>query len=345
MASLRGNAPLVKLHFTIDEEKTPEEPQNSAAFHNPSPSEEDAAEPTASSLLREGAMSLMVSKFLQCGTNCINIGLGEEWSRCQRNEERKLVSVSFEIAGGVNLKIPSPAKKSRRVPSQEALEIVAGKLKLESLRKISQSDISVTSFLSDGQSASDASVSRESTQDERFLRVLKKQQRASEVFGERSARSHSFLMATSVMGGWLVVRWSEKEASVRRRSPHGHRQGWNLCRVVVKSGDDCRQELMAIQLIKTFQEIFLDARLPLWVSPYEVLVTSNRTALIEFIPDTLSVHSIKHRSPSGTSLSRHFFDKFIKGTPECEAAQRNFVESLAAYSLITYLLQVRERAE
>ena len=130
---------------------------------------------------------------------------------------------------------------------------------------------------------------------------------------------------------------------MRRRSPHGHRPGWNLCRVVVKSGDDCRQELMAIQLIKTFQEIFLDARLPLWVSPYEVLVTSNRTALIEFIPDTLSVHSIKHRSPSGTSLSRHFFDKFIKGTPECEAAQRNFVESLAAYSLITYLLQVRER--
>ena len=186
MASLRGNAPLVKLHFTIDEEKTPEEPQSSA-FQTPAPSEEDAAESTASSLLREGAMSLMVSKFLQCGTNCINIGLGEEWSRCQRDEERKLVSVSFEIAGGVNLKIPSPAKKSRRVPSQEALEIVAGKLKLESLRKISQSDISVTSFLSDGHSVSDASVSRESAQDERFLRILKKQQRASEVFGERSA--------------------------------------------------------------------------------------------------------------------------------------------------------------
>jgi len=150
------------------------------------------------------------------------------------------------------------------------------------------------------------------------------------------ARGGTFLVGP--FKGWR--RWAEKEESVRQKSPHGHQPGWSLCRVVVKSGDDCRQELLAIQLIKTFQEIFLESRLPLWVEPYEVLVTSNRTALIEFIPDTLSVHTIKHRSTSGTTLSQHFFDKYIRGTPECAAAQRNFVESLAAYSLITYLLQV-----
>lgn len=36
------------------------------------------------------------------------------------------------------------------------------------------------------------------------------------------------------------------------------------------------QELLALQLIKVFGDIFREAGLPLWVRPYEVLVTSNR---------------------------------------------------------------------
>lgn len=137
------------------------------------------------------------------------------------------------------------------------------------------------------------------------------------------------------------------------------------------------------------------AGLPLWVLPFEVLVTSSGTALIQLIPDATSVHSIKAHSvntsssssatasatgtprsprpaprpvgvpgaralqsaaaaaagaagapvPPGASgcvsLSEHFFAKWERGSPECLAAQRRFVESLAGYSLITYLLQVR----
>jgi hypothetical protein len=43
----------------------------------------------------------------------------------------------------------------------------------------------------------------------------------------------------------------------------------------------------------------------------------------------------------GVSLSEHFFAKWPRGSPECLAAQRRFVESLAGYSLIMHLLQVR----
>jgi hypothetical protein len=43
-----------------------------------------------------------------------------------------------------------------------------------------------------------------------------------------------------------------------------------------------------------------------------VLVTSNRTALIEMVPDTLSLHQLKAKSPVGTSLADHFFAKFVK---------------------------------
>ena len=53
------------------------------------------------------------------------------------------------------------------------------------------------------------------------------------------------------------------------------------------------QELLAAQLIHAFAHIFQESSLPLYVRPYEVLVTSSRTALIEVVPDSLSIHTIK----------------------------------------------------
>lgn len=43
---------------------------------------------------------------------------------------------------------------------------------------------------------------------------------------------------------------------------------------------------------------------------------------------------------AAANLADFFFARWQKGTPECLAAQRRFVESLAGYSLATYLLQV-----
>lgn len=61
------------------------------------------------------------------------------------------------------------------------------------------------------------------------------------------------------------------------------------------------------------------------------------------IPNSLSIHTVKHRSPPGTSFSDHFFAKFIRGSPACVVAQRKFTESLASYSIICYLLQIKDR--
>ena len=65
-------------------------------------------------------------------------------------------------------------------------------------------------------------------------------------------------------------KWPQKVARLRRASPFGHLAGWGLRPVIVKSGDDCRQELMAVQIISKLQAVFVDSGLPLWLRPFEV---------------------------------------------------------------------------
>lgn len=98
-----------------------------------------------------------------------------------------------------------------------------------------------------------------------------------------------------------------------------------------------------MQLISHFYDIFQEAGLPLWLRPYEVLVTSSYTALIETIPDTASLHALKSRFPNITSLRDFFIAKYQENSPSFKLAQRNFVESMAGYSLVCYLLQVKDR--
>ncbi|KAL5754072.1 hypothetical protein ACOSP7_022292 [Xanthoceras sorbifolium] len=146
--------------------------------------------------------------------------------------------------------------------------------------------------------------------------------------------------ASDALSGEL---WEVKKERIQKASVYGKLPGWDLRSVIVKSGDDCRQEHLAVQLISHFYDIFQEAGLPLWLRPYEVLVTSSYTALIETIPDTASLHSIKSRYPNVSSLRDFFVAKYEENSPSFKLAQRNFVESMAGYSLVCYLLQVKDR--
>lgn len=164
--------------------------------------------------------------------------------------------------------------------------------------------------------------------------------------GQDSSDSRSHLTnggtpkASDALSGEL---WEVKKQRIRNASVHGKLPGWDMRSVIVKSGDDCRQEHLAVQLISHFYDIFQEAGLPLWLRPYEVLVTSSYTALIETIPDTASLHSLKSRYPNISSLRQFFVDKYQENSPNFKLAQRNFVESMAGYSLVCYLLQVKDR--
>lgn len=103
---------------------------------------------------------------------------------------------------------------------------------------------------------------------------------------------------------------------------------------------------MAIQLMLRLKKIWKAAGLSLWLRPYNILITSASSAMIEFIPDTISVHALKKKltqHPQADKLnSLSLFYRWFYG-PKFEEAQRNFIRSLAGYSVFCYIFNVKDR--
>jgi hypothetical protein len=255
------------------------------------------------------------------------------------------VKVVFTVQGGINLAIKRTATRHQRMPSHEALSLIAREHKLPVPSPSGQ--------LPTTPEAPSPSNSTEEKEQEP-LNPETPAAAAAVASGAVSTPENSSLSTSTAVKSASEKnkelkpihgeRWPALKARLRAASPHGNRPGWDLRCVIVKSGDDCRQELLAMQVISTFYEIFAEAQLPVWLRPYEVLVTSNRTALIEMVPNAPSIHAIKSKRPPGTSLRDHFVAEFGgEGSPTFKKAQRNFVESMAGYSLLCYLLQIRDR--
>lgn len=133
--------------------------------------------------------------------------------------------------------------------------------------------------------------------------------------------------------------WGAKKERLRKASPFSRYSSWELTAAVVKGGDDVRQELLASQVIQQFSQVFKEANLPLWLKENEVLVVSSTSGFIECIQDAISVDSIKKGFP-GKTLADIFKVAFADRLFE---AKRNFIESCAAYALVTWFLQVKDR--
>lgn len=140
----------------------------------------------------------------------------------------------------------------------------------------------------------------------------------------------------------LKEPWLEKVRRIREGSPYGHLPNWRLLSVIVKCGDDLRQELLAYQVLRQLQSIWQQERVPLWIKPYKIVVMSSDSGMIEPVLNAVSLHQV--RKQSQLSLLDYFLQEHGSfNTEEFLSAQRNFVQSCAGYSLICYLLQVKDR--
>ncbi|GAA6016811.1 hypothetical protein JCM8202_004437 [Rhodotorula sphaerocarpa] len=156
-------------------------------------------------------------------------------------------------------------------------------------------------------------------------------------------------------GAVFAESYASKSARIRAASPFGHLANWSLLSCIVKTGADLRQEQLAVQLISEFGRIWKEENCPAWVYYFRIMVTSENSGLIETINDSVSVHSLKknayaRRAEDGTqvfdsyTLHNYFLETYGPATSaRYRKAQDAFIESLAAYSVICYLLQLKDR--
>eukprot|EP01063_Lacrimia_lanifica_P027081 TRINITY_DN374_c3_g1_i1.p1 TRINITY_DN374_c3_g1~~TRINITY_DN374_c3_g1_i1.p1 ORF type:complete len:762 (+),score=208.12 TRINITY_DN374_c3_g1_i1:68-2287(+) len=140
--------------------------------------------------------------------------------------------------------------------------------------------------------------------------------------------------------------WAKTVAAASASSPYSSMPGWGVLPIIVKGGDDMRQEVLAMQLISAFDRIWKSAGLPLKLYVYTVVVTSHDSGFIELVSDSASIDSLKKALPEegGRSLLDYWQCAYgDKASPAYRAAQRNFVESMAAYSVVSYILQLKDR--
>ena len=90
-------------------------------------------------------------------------------------------------------------------------------------------------------------------------------------------------------------------------------------------------------------QIFNRKSLKLKLRPYEILATGRDCGLIEFVADSLSIDTIRKKMSIRYNRTCDLFDYFRKNfgpvkSKEFIQAQKNFADSLAAYSLVCYVL-------
>jgi len=115
---------------------------------------------------------------------------------------------------------------------------------------------------------------------------------------------------------------------------------------LAKSNDDLRQEVFVMQMIHYCKSVFAQAKLPLWLKTYRILSTSSSTGLLEVLTDATSLDGLKKSEgyPTEGGLRKYF--EIVYGghkSKAFKAAQTNFMQSLAAYSLVSYLLGLKDR--
>ncbi|XP_039035468.1 phosphatidylinositol 4-kinase alpha 1-like [Hibiscus syriacus] len=111
---------------------------------------------------------------------------------------------------------------------------------------------------------------------------------------------------------------------------------------IFKVGDDCRQDVLALQVISQLRDIFGAVGLDLYLFPYGVLPTGPERGIIEVVPNTRS------RSQMGETTDGGLYEIFQQdfgpvGSPSFEAARRNFIVSSAGYAVASLLLQPKDR--
>lgn len=115
-------------------------------------------------------------------------------------------------------------------------------------------------------------------------------------------------------------------------------------KVIVKTGDDLRQDQLIIMMIQLMDGLLKRAALDLCLTPYSILATSTSSGLVEFVEGSIPISQIL--SQYNNSIMAFFQSTAGKKNAKYDVKPdvlSTYVRSCAGYCVITYLLGVGDR--
>jgi phosphatidylinositol 3-kinase len=115
-------------------------------------------------------------------------------------------------------------------------------------------------------------------------------------------------------------------------------------KVIVKTGDDLRQDQLVIMLIQLMDGLLKRAALNLCLTPYSILAVSPTSGLVEFVDGSMPISQIL--SNYNGSILQYFQDVAPQKGAKYDVRPdviSTYVRSCAGYCVITFLLAVGDR--
>ncbi|RHY80988.1 hypothetical protein DYB35_002661, partial [Aphanomyces astaci] len=129
-----------------------------------------------------------------------------------------------------------------------------------------------------------------------------------------------------------------------RKVQHRDKDG-PVCKVMIKNGDDLRQDQLIMQLIILMDRLLKKVNLDMKLTPYRVLATSTTAGLMEFVVDSMAFKDVISKYKTVQDFLRmHNPDPTNSGWEGISVdAVNTYVKSLAGYCVITYILGIGDR--
>ncbi|KAL7538463.1 hypothetical protein ACHAXR_008573 [Thalassiosira sp. AJA248-18] len=180
--------------------------------------------------------------------------------------------------------------------------------------------------------------------------------------------SNQLAMGSALLDNVFGRPWNVECETIRQQSPYRNVKGWKLASFIIKAGEDIRKEALVMQIMSKlwtwFQEE-IPPHLRPFLRPYTIMCVGGDAGIVECLPDVKSVNEVKKETDGFTTL-RNFFERAYGppvqppfrpdynqqqqpsitnsyGTVSFEKARDNFLRSLVGYSVICYILQIKDR--
>ncbi|KAL7509426.1 hypothetical protein ACHAXN_009073 [Cyclotella atomus] len=149
--------------------------------------------------------------------------------------------------------------------------------------------------------------------------------------------------------------WNSECEAIRQQSPFRDVQGWRLASFIIKAGEDIRKEALVMQIMSrlwTWFQAEIPPHLRPFLRPYTIMCVGGDAGLVECLPDVKSVNEVKKVTDGFTTLLDFFHRAFRPVHPSIvpsgdtvpfEKARDNFLRSLVGYSVVCYILQIKDR--